>query len=138
MPTFRHGRLTAFKIEDSGSTLRSIGDALRDVSFPITVDTPETTAFGSLVKTYVVGIKDARFSCSGMFDATYDGYLQGIFGLEASRTFEYGPEGEVTGRVRYTGEAFLTSYQIAGTVSDMVSASAEFQVTGPITRNTWP
>lgn len=137
MPTFRHGRNTVFKIEDSGSTLRDISAALKDVSFPVTLDTPETTAFGSDTKTYVVGIKDGRFSCSGMFDATIDGYLQGIYGLESARGFEYGPEGSATGRIKFTGSVFLTSYTISGSVSDMVAASLEFQVTGSVTRGTY-
>jgi hypothetical protein len=137
MPTFRHGRNTTFWIQASGGTLTNISDTLRDVSMPISLDTPETTAFGSTVKTYVVGIKDARFSISGMFDATVDALLQGIFGLETARTWEYGPEGSTTGRIKYSGSAYLTSYQVQGSVSDMVAASCEFQVTGPVTRGVW-
>lgn len=135
--TFRHGRNTFFSITDSGDTARDISTSLKDVSFPVTLDTPETTAFGSSVKTYVVGIKDGRFSCSGMFDATVDGYLAGIYGLETPRSFVYGPEGSTTGRVKYSGSVILTSYNISGSVSDMVAASLEFQVTGDITRGTF-
>lgn len=137
MPTFRHGRGTIFKITDAGSVLRDISDALREVSFPVTLDTPDTTAFGSTVKTYVVGIKDAKFTIAGMFDATYDGYLQGIFGFATARAFEYGPEGSTAGMVKYTGAAFLVNYNIRGSVSDMVSASVDFQVSGEITRTTF-
>jgi len=137
MPTFRHGRNTVFKIENAADTLTDISNVMRDVSFPVTIDTPETTAFGSGTKTYVIGIKDARFSGSGMFDATVDATLQGIFGMEAARGFEYGPEGSATGRIKYSGELFLTSYQVSGSVSDMVAASFEFQITGDVTRGVW-
>lgn len=137
MPTFRHGRNTILKIENASNTLVDVSAVMRDVSFPQTVDTPETTAFGSSTKTYVVGIKDSRFSGSGMFDATVDATLQGIFGLEESRTFEYGPEGSATGRIKYSGELYLTQYTVSGSVSDMVAASFEFQITGDVTRSTW-
>lgn len=137
MPTFRHGRNTVFKIQNAAGTLVDISNVLRDVSLPISADTPETTAFGSTNKSYVIGIKDGRFSCSGMYDAATDAILEGIFGLEAARTFEYGPEGSATGRVKYTGSVFLTSYTVSGSVSDMVAASCEFQVTGALTRSTW-
>ncbi len=137
MPTFRHGRSTVFKVQDSSDSLTDISAVMKDVSFPVSVDTPETTAFGSSTKTYVVGIKDARFSGSGMFDATVDAVLQGIFGLESARGFEYGPEGSATGRIKYSGSLFLTSYQISGSVADMVAASFEFQITGAVTRGTW-
>src|SRR5436189_231694 len=137
MPTFRHGKNTVFKITDSGGSLRDISNVLREVGFPRQADTAETTAFGSTVKTYVLGIVGATFSVSGMFDATVDGYLNGIYGMEAARAFEYGPEGSTAGYTKYTGSAFLTNYQESGSVSDMVSFSAEFQVSGAITRTTW-
>lgn len=137
MPTFRHGRNTVFKVQDAANTLTDISPVLKDVSLPISADTPETTAFGSTNKTYVIGIKDGRFSCSGMYDATVDALLSGIFGFETARTFEYGPEGSTTGRVKYTGSVFLTSYSVSGSVADMVAASCEFQVTGALTRTTW-
>lgn len=137
MPTFRHGKLTVFKITDAAATLRDISDVLREVSFPRQADTAETTAFLSTVKTYVIGIPGASFNCSGMFDLTVDGYLNGIYGMEAARAFEYGPEGSATGRRKFTGSAYLTNYQISGSVSDMVSFTCDWQITGAITATVW-
>jgi hypothetical protein len=79
-----------------------------------------------------------------MFDATYDDLLNSIYGLSSARKIEYGPEGHNTGTgsVRYTTAnngtdgVFLVSYQIQGTVSDMVSASLEFQISGDLIRDT--
>lgn len=137
MPTFRHGKLTVFKIEDSGAVLRDISNALREVNFPRTADTPETTAFGSVNKSYVVGIPGGSFSCSGMFDLTVIGYLDGIYGQEATSTFEYGPEGSTAGRRKYTGEVLLSNLNVSGSVSDMVAFTADFVVSGAITVTTW-
>lgn len=137
MPTFRHGKSTVFKVDNSGGTLTDISNTLTDLGFPQTVETAETTSFGSSAKTYVVGLSDSTVSVSGNFDATVDAHLAGILGQAASVSFEYGPEGSTTGQVKYTGEAILTSYEKSGAVGDVVTYSAEFQVTGSVTRGSY-
>lgn len=137
MPTFTHGKATVFKVDNSGGTLTDISNVLTDVSFPQTVETAETSSFGSSAKTYVVGLSDATISASGNFDATVDAHLSGILGQAASVSFEYGPEGLATGDAKYTGECILTSYEKSGAVGDVVTFSAEFQVTGAVTRGTY-
>lgn len=142
MPTFYHGRNTFFTIADSGGTVYNFSPVLKQVNFPVTLDTPETTAFGSTTKTYVVGIKDAKFSCSGMYAASADAVLQGIFGFATARAFQYGPQGPNTANggadanILYTGSAFLTNYQVTGAVGDMVGFTCDFQVSGAVTRTT--
>jgi hypothetical protein len=137
MPTFTHGKATVFKVDNSGGSLTDISNVLTDVSFPQTVETAETSSFGSSAKTYVVGLSDATISASGNFDATVDAHLSGILGQAATVSFEYGPEGLATGDSKYTGECILTSYEKSGAVGDVVTFSAEFQVTGAVTRGTY-
>jgi len=137
MPTFRHGKSTVFKVDNAAGTLTDISNTLTDVGFPQTVDTAETSTFGSSAKSYVVGLTDSSLSISGNFDATVDAHLAGILGQSASVSFEYGPEGSTAGYVKYTGEALMTSYEKSGAIGDVVSYSAEFQVTGAITRGTY-
>jgi hypothetical protein len=137
MPTFRHGKSTVFKVDNAAGTLTNISDTLTDVSFPQSVDTAETSTFGSSAKSYVVGLTDSTLSVAGNFDATVDTHLAGVLGQAASLSFEYGPEGSTNGFVKYTGECILTSYEKSGAIGDVVSYSAEFQVTGAITRGTY-
>jgi len=137
MPTFRHGKSTVFKVDNNAGTLTDISNTLTDVSFPQSVDTAETSTFGSSAKSYVVGLTDSTLSVSGNFDATVDAHLAAIVGKADSVSFEYGPEGSTAGMVKYTGEALLTSYEKSGAVGDVVSYSAEFQVTGAVTRGTY-
>lgn len=137
MPTFRHGKSTVFKVDNSGGTLTDISNTLTDVSFPQTVDTAETSAFGSSAKSYVVGLTDSTFSVSGNFDATVDAHLAGILGQASSVSFEYGPEGSTSTFVKYTGECLLTGYEKSGAIGGVVTYSAEFQVTGSVTRGTY-
>jgi hypothetical protein len=47
------------------------------------------------------------------------------------------PEGSTSTYVKYTGECILTSYEKSGAIGDVVTYSAEFQVTGAVTRGTY-
>ena len=135
MPTFVHGKSTDFALDDTGGTSRSLANTLTDVSFPQTIDTAETTAFGSTNKSYIVGLKDTTISVSGIWDATIDGYLSGT--EPASRSFIYGPAGSTGGNVKYTGEAIMTNYSVSNPVGDVVTYSVDLQVTGAVTRGTY-
>ena len=135
MPTFVHGKSTDFELDDTGGTSRSLANVLTSVDFPETIDTAETTAFGSTSKSYIVGLRDSTISVSGLWDATIDGY---IIGTEpASRTFIFGPAGSTGGNVKYTGEAILTNYSVSAPVADVVTFSLDLQVTGNVTRTTY-
>ena len=137
MPTFTHGKATVFKVDNSSGSLTTISDVLTDVSFPQTIETAETTSFGSNAKTYIVGLSDATISISGNFDTTVDTHLSAVLGQAATLSFEYGPEGSTAGDAKYTGECLMTSYEKSGAVGDVVTFSAEFQVTGAVTRGTY-
>ena len=135
MPTFAHGKSTDFALDDTGGSSRNLSNTLTDVGFPQTIDTAETTAFGASNKAYIVGLKDTTISISGLWDATVDGYLAGT--EPASRSFIYGPAGSTGGNVKYTGEAILTNYSVSNPVGDVVTYSADLQVTGAVTRGTY-
>ena len=135
MPTFAHGKSTDFALDDTGGTSRSLANTLTDVSFPQSIDTAETTAFGSTNKSYIVGLKDTTISVSGLWDATIDGYLSGT--EPASRSFIYGRAGSTGGNVKYTGEAIMTNYSVSNPVGDVVTYSVDLQVTGAVTRGTY-
>jgi len=136
MPTFVHGKSTNFTLDDTAGSVRDISNTVTSVDFPETLDTAETTAFGSSAKSYIVGLTDATISVSGIWDATVDGYIAG--GAEpASRSFVFGPAGSTAGNVKYTGEAIVTSYSISNPVGDVVTYSLDLQVTGSITRTTY-
>jgi len=135
MPTFVHGKSTDFELDDTGGTSRSLANVLTSVDFPETIDTAETTAFGATSKSYIVGLRDATISVSGLWDATIDGY---IIGTEpATRSFIFGPAGSTSSNVKYTGECILTNYSISNPVGDVVTFTIDLQVTGNVTRGTY-
>lgn len=136
---FGHGKSAVFKIDDSGGTLRDISAYINEASMPRSIETAETTTFGVSggSKTYITGLNDTTISISGLFDSVSDGYLAGVLGQSATLSFEYGPLGSTGGMIKYSGECIMTSYEVSSSVGDVVSASAQFQVTGAVTRGTW-
>jgi hypothetical protein len=136
---FVHGKSAVFKLDNAAGSLVDYSPYLNDVSLSRSIETAETTTFGvaGSAKTYIVGLSDATFSASGLFDATADSTLAGVLGQSATLSFEYGPAGSASGAVKYTGECIMTSYNTSASVGDAVQATADFQVTGQITRTTW-
>lgn len=134
MPTFTHGKSAAFKIDDSGGTLRDISNVLTDVAVSRTADVAEVSAFSNSSKAFVAGLKDATISLSGSFDATVDGYLKAILGVEGD--FEFYPIGTTGGNPKASGKAIMTSYDRTPDVGGSVSFSAAFQVSGDVTEGT--
>lgn len=134
---FKHGKNAVFKVDNSGGTLTNISTYLNNISFPRSVETGETTSFGNSAKTYIVGLSDSTISVDGTWDATVDAHLAAVLGQDASLTFEYGPEGSGSGAIKFTGECYLTSFETSSPVADVVKFTAEFQVTGTVSRTTF-
>lgn len=136
---FVHGKSAVFKLDNSSAALVDYSPYLNDVSLSRSIETAETTTFGvsGSAKTYIVGLSDATFSISGLFDATADATLAGVLGFATALNFNYGPAGSTAGLVKYTGTCIMTGYNISAAVGDAVQATADFQVTGPVTRTTW-
>lgn len=137
-----HGKKSGFSIDNAAGTPVDITEFCEEVNFPRTVDTDETSAMGTEDKTYVVGLRDAKISIKGKYDAasstTPDPVLSGILGGDAG-TFEYKADGTAATSATnpaYTGEAFCVGYDITSSIGGKVTFSAEFQVTGPVTRAT--
>ena len=133
---FVHGKDSVFKLDNSGGSLTDISTYINSVDFPETADVAETTTLGDGSKTYIVGLKDSTLSVAGLWDATADAIFGAVVGQSATLSFEYSPEGTASGKIKYTGEAILTSYAQNSPVGDVVSYSADFQVSGAVTRGT--
>ena len=142
MPTFRHGKLTYFGLGSlsTEATMVSLSNYLTDVQFPRPVDMAETSTFGQAggSKTYVVGYSSAQFSFTGRFDETIDAQLNSLLGSEKPIAFGYGPGGSASGRRKYLGICYVTSYDVQGGVGDMVGISLQAQVTGGIGTTVFP
>lgn len=133
---FVHGKNSVFKLDNASGSLTDISAFVNNVDFPETADVAESSVLGASNKTYLVGLRDASISISGLFDATVDAILGAVVGQTATLSYEYSPEGTASGKVKYTGEAILTNYALSSPVGDVVAYSADLQCSGAVTRGT--
>lgn len=136
---FTMGKDSVFKIANAAGTTTDISAYVDSVDLPRSVDTAETSTFGSTAKTYIPGLADAKLTLKGKFDGSAsagDSVLAGIYGVSASKAFEFHPQGTTAGTVKYTGSVILTDYSVSSQVGSVVEFTASFQVTGAITRGT--
>jgi hypothetical protein len=131
MPTFRHGKnVNVFLDQFDFSTY------FNDVTASTSVDTAETSAFGTSAKTYVVGHRDGTVSLSGMFESTEstgtDQYFATALGSATKIKLIVAPEGNSNGAGAIMLVADDTSYEVSRAIADIVQASAEFQSTDAV------
>jgi hypothetical protein len=126
MPTFSHGKsVNVFINEFDFSTY------FNDVSSSSSVETAETSAFGTDAKSYISGLLDGTISLGGMFESTTsvgtDEFFNAQLGGVTNQVVIVTPQGHVNGRRAVAMQADNTSYEISGAIGDLVMASAEFQ-----------
>lgn len=140
---FVHGKDIDFQLDDSAGTIRLIKSDLNSVSgLPGARGLSETTAFGDQGTRYIPSLSNVTFSVAGHFNsAATTGVatvLNGLRTATATTSFIYGPEGATTGKVKYSGECWLTELSVDASVSDRVPVAATFQVDGVVTVGTYP
>lgn len=131
MPTFRHGKNVNIFIDEF-----DFSTYFNDVSASTSVDTAETSAFGTSAKTYVVGHRDGTVSLSGMFESTTsvgtDQFFANALNSATKIKLIVAPEGHSNGAGAIMLQADDTSYEISSAIADIVQASAEFQSTDAV------
>lgn len=131
---FSHGKDFQVQLGSAGSpaVLVDISAYCTSCSFPREKETAETSAFSDASKSRVAGLVDGSFSLEGIFDPTIDAQLEGLLeytGIDLD--FQIDPQ---VGGPSYDGHCICTSYEITGSVGDAVTWSAEFEITGDVTR----
>jgi hypothetical protein len=139
-----HGKASVFWIDNVGGTPVDISVYCDSIDVPGTVDTAETSTMGDAAKEYLPGLADATISIGGPFDNTatvgQDAILGAIWDANGeltaggSLTWIYGPEGQGDGDIEYTGECYMTGYNVKSDLSGAVKFTATFQVTGAVSR----
>jgi hypothetical protein len=134
---FSAGKNASFQITDSGASNRDISAYVKDVKHNFDVGMADTTTLGASAKTFIPTLKDGKLTLSGLWDPTLDGYLAPLVGFATASTFIFGPAGTTSGYVKYTGSAFVMSYEVSAPVGDVVTWSATIQCTGAVSRTTF-
>lgn len=126
--SFRHGKNTAVLVQQY-----NISSYLNEVSSSQSIETAETSTFGTAAKTYVTGQNDATISFSGLYDGASNAIaeiFEAIIANDTTPVITICPDGGLTVGSRATlAQAKQTSYEISAPVTDVVSLSGEFQVT---------
>lgn len=141
-PVFVHGRFANIQIGDASQTLYDLSPVANSAEAPVSIDTAETSHFGTTAKEYIIGLNDATVSISGQFDATIDGKISATVDALCNGTImnipvQWAPAGTATGNPKYTFNAIITSYAATAPVGGVVTIKLELQRTGPQTRATF-
>ena len=130
------GIKSAFKLDDSGGTLRDLTQKIEgSVSFNQVNNLIGADTLGRTNTRFVTGLKDATFSFNVLWDTDLDLWIYG--GTQPdSRSFEWFPEGTASGKIKYSGECVLRNTSMTAGVDTTVMTQLECQVTSEITRGT--
>lgn len=136
------GKDCSFQMEDSaGTTLRDIGVHCDSIEEEFSVAMQDATTIGAEAKVFLSGLSESTITLSGKWDDTAtsgpDVVLSGNVGNDSSVGFEFGPAGNGTGKVKYSGECFVSKYSVSAPLEGVVKFSAALQVTGAVTRGTF-
>lgn len=137
-----HGKRSFVQMDNASGALTDISSIGKDATLSRSTDTADASHFGTQDKEYVAGMTDATFEIKGLFTTAQDEMISDVYDAQAagtidSITVEYGPEGNTTGKPKYTQETILTGVDVAGSVGDLVSLSLKFQRTGGTTRDVY-
>lgn len=125
----QHGRAAVFTLQDSGGTARDVSADLNDISVDITVNNPETTAFGdTFVTRSGSGIRDYTLTLTGYYNDTASTGLETVLNgiLATIRVFKYLPAGSTAGNRFYSGSVLVDGYSISNPVDGVVTLTANF------------
>jgi len=135
MPTFRHGKNTVLFADEIELTTY-----LNSVSVTNSIETPETTTFGSSDRTYIVGHSDGAISFEGLFDGTADAVdeeLEAALGNTTNKVISTSSDSTSVGGRAILVDSASTSYEISSPLTDVVAVSGEAVANGGLDYGVW-
>jgi hypothetical protein len=130
---FRHGRDTVALIGPY-----DLSPWLNEVGASTSIDTADTSHFGTQAKTYIVGQDDGTFSFAGLYDGVRTNLEDKVTAIQAAGAVLGWPVtvandggAQLARRVRY-GVGRQTSWEISAPFADVVSVSGSLQADGGI------
>jgi hypothetical protein len=116
----------------------AIEDELNSITQTTDVNIVEVTSFADAASTYVEGLPNSTYSVSGAYDpAASQGdavIFTAIGGGTNTASFETTGAAAGTNSPVYSGSAFVQSYSITSEVGGATTYTADFQVSGALTR----
>jgi hypothetical protein len=135
---FRAGTTTAIYLGNAAGALQNVSSYADNFSWPQTVDTLETSAFGTAAKTFIPGLTDGdTISVSGPLDVTLFTQLTALKAAGSITPIIYGPGGSVASQARVAGSVFVSALNFSTSVGGRVEYTASLQVTGATASGTF-
>lgn len=130
-----HGKLTVLKV-----AANDISSATKTSNFSGSADVHDTSGYGVTARTKAGGVKDGKFTASGTYDigATTGTptILEGQEGVTMSLTRQVAGAG--TGKPQEVFSAVLSKFDVSAPFDDMITWSAEWEVSGVVNRTAQP
>lgn len=130
-----HGRLTILLV-----ATKDISLATKTSTFSGSADVHDTTGYTLANRTKVGGLIDGKFTASGLYDLTaVTGTPVALEGKEGvTQAIDRKVAGTGTGKPHEVFSAVLAKFDVSDPVDDIVTWSAEWEVTGVVDRTTQP
>ncbi len=126
--SFRHGKNTAVLLG-----AYDISAYLNEVSSSQSIETADTSTFGTAAKTYIVGQNEGTVSFSGLYDGSTEAIaeiFQDIIDNDSTPAITIAPDaGLVVGSKATLAVGNQTSFEVSAPVTDVVSLNGEFEIT---------
>lgn len=123
-----HGKSLVVTLD--GDSLTAYANACE---FGRTADSHDTTVYGMDSKRYAGGLKDGTCTISGVYDTAVGGpraTIEPLLGTVVELVHR--PEGTGTGKPQRTVDVLVTGYSESSPVADMVTWSADLQLSGDV------
>lgn len=126
---FVHGKTTVLKV-----ATKDISPYTKTSSLEQSADVHDTSGYGTTAHTKAGGLLDGKFTCGGTYDNTAStgprNALQSLIGTTVAVIRQ--PEGTLVTKPQDSFSAVLSKYTETSPVDDMVTWSAEFEISGAV------
>jgi len=133
-----HGKDASFWLNNKSGSITDYSATISKVTWKPSATNPDSTTLGSKAKKRQKGLTDASFTVEGFVDLSSGGLAEALYWARGVATaFRVGPEGNATSKKRFTGSAILRSWNLKPNVTGVVPFTAQFDVTGAYTKDTF-
>lgn len=136
-----HGSGAHFAVND-GTTLQTLSTYITSTDWNPTQDTHDDTTYGNTGHTFRGGLTNGTITINGFWDKTAttgpDAVLTGLLSVKTPVAYAFGPDGNASGKVKKSGNCLLNSYSVSAPVADLVTFSAQFNLSGAVATGVFP
>lgn len=141
MANWFNSKYSYFAIDDTGGTLRDLSAFIHHLSdIPGERKLIKVTPLGASGEQWQPGLEDGLIKLEGTFHSRATSGPDAVLGPLRTHgsavDWVYGPTGNVSGRVKYSGTCWVLNYSTKAKDAQLVAFSAILQVEGAITRGT--